>query len=82
MLREMPVDIGMDASAGVALESNLIEGGQPFKAGDQPEGGLSITDACIGWSETEALLHELADGVRKTIKHRRPPQLELRSKDS
>ena len=26
--------------------------------------GVSITDACIGWEETEALLREAAEAVR------------------
>ena len=43
---------------GLMLESNLEEGNQPFP---QPRGdlryGVSITDACLGWSDTERLLH-------------------------
>ena len=27
--------------------------------------GVSITDACIGWEDTEAVLEELAQAVRK-----------------
>ena len=46
---------------GLMLESNL----QPGKQNWLPDGtlayGVSITDACIGWEETETLLHELAD---------------------
>jgi len=44
---------------GVMLESNLHPGNQPLAGG--PEGlayGVSITDACIGWDTTEALLRE------------------------
>ena len=41
---------------GVMVESHLVEGRQ-----DKPETyGQSITDACIGWSDTEALLAQLA----------------------
>ncbi len=44
---------------GLMLESNLHEGKQGV--GDARSGlayGVSITDACIGWDETEALLRE------------------------
>jgi 3-deoxy-7-phosphoheptulonate synthase len=46
---------------GVMLESNLRPGRQNWIAGAMLEYGVSITDACIGWEETEALLYELAD---------------------
>jgi len=44
---------------GMMVESNLEEGNQ--KLGSTPTGlkyGVSITDACIGWEKTEALLEE------------------------
>lgn len=43
---------------GVMLESHLQEGNQPLC--DALRYGVSITDACIGWEETERLLHEAA----------------------
>ncbi len=52
---------GQRAIAGLALESHLRPGRQPASAGAVP--GLSITDACIGWSETEDLLAEAAEAV-------------------
>ncbi len=48
---------GNDAIIGLMLEGNLLPGQQ--KLGDDPatlQHGVSITDACIGWEETEALL--------------------------
>ena len=42
---------------GLMLESNLFEGNQSL--GDDPSQlrhGVSITDACIGWDETEKLI--------------------------
>ena len=49
-----------DAIMGVMVESHLVEGRQ-----DKPETyGQSITDACIGWDTTEALLALLADAQR------------------
>ena len=39
------------------LESNLNPGAQKLNGGrDSLEYGVSITDACIGWDETEELL--------------------------
>ncbi|HKN61676.1 MAG TPA: 3-deoxy-7-phosphoheptulonate synthase [Candidatus Acidoferrales bacterium] len=49
---------------GVMLESNLVAGAQKFAAGRPLVYGQSITDACIGWDETLALLRELAAAVR------------------
>ncbi|RMF20290.1 MAG: 3-deoxy-7-phosphoheptulonate synthase [Deltaproteobacteria bacterium] len=48
---------------GVMLESNLREGSQPWAPREQLAYGVSITDACIGWEETEALLYEMAELV-------------------
>jgi 3-deoxy-7-phosphoheptulonate synthase len=49
---------------GVMLESNLVPGAQQLVP-DQPlVYGQSITDGCIGWPETHALLGELAAAVR------------------
>jgi 3-deoxy-7-phosphoheptulonate synthase len=48
---------------GVMLESHLVEGRQDYT----PAGavyGQSITDACLGWSETVTVLEELAASVR------------------
>ncbi len=51
---------GNKAITGVMLESNLIEGRQ-----DKPvEYGVSITDACISWEDTELVLENLAKAVR------------------
>lgn len=50
---------GQPGMIGMMLESHLNPGAQ--KLGDDPaalEYGVSITDACIGWDETEALLLE------------------------
>ena len=45
-----------DEILGMMLESNLFPGKQPF--GGELRYGVSITDACIGWPETESLLLE------------------------
>ncbi|MGA9071440.1 MAG: 3-deoxy-7-phosphoheptulonate synthase [Terracidiphilus sp.] len=49
---------------GVMIESNLVAGAQPLVAGQPLVYGQSITDACIDWKETYALLKELAGAVR------------------
>ena len=43
---------------GVMLESNLLPGKQSWKPGQGLLRGVSITDACIGWDETERLLRD------------------------
>jgi len=48
---------------GVMLESNLHAGRQNWLPDAPLRYGVSITDACIGWDETEALLFEMAAGI-------------------
>ena len=44
---------------GLMLESNIHAGSQPVNADRSKMAyGISVTDACIGWDETEALLLE------------------------
>jgi 3-deoxy-7-phosphoheptulonate synthase len=56
---------GDERIVGVMLESHLNEGRQDLIPGEKLAYGVSITDACIGWSDTEAVLESLADGVRR-----------------
>src|SRR5690348_4753257 len=49
---------------GVMLESNLVAGAQSLSNKKQLVYGQSITDACMGWSETLPVLRELAEAVR------------------
>ena len=54
---------GEDHIMGVMVESHLVEGRQ-----DKPVTyGQSITDACIGWADTEGLLAELAEANRGRV---------------
>lgn len=48
---------------GVMVESHLVEGNQSLVNGKAEVYGQSITDACIGWSDTEKLLSQLNDAV-------------------
>ena len=49
---------------GVMIESHLIPGRQDLAPGKPLTYGQSITDACIGWSESVAVLDSLAAAVR------------------
>jgi 3-deoxy-7-phosphoheptulonate synthase len=49
---------------GVMLESHLVEGRQDLRADCPLRYGQSITDACLGWEDTRALLSELAAARR------------------
>ena len=54
---------GRHSIMGLMLESNLHPGKQTWKEGVALKHGVSITDACLGWDETERLLGELADSL-------------------
>ncbi|HEB78396.1 MAG TPA: 3-deoxy-7-phosphoheptulonate synthase, partial [Methylothermaceae bacterium] len=56
---------GDDRIIGVMVESNLKEGRQDIKPGHPLEYGKSITDACIGWEDTEHVLQKLAEAARQ-----------------
>jgi 3-deoxy-7-phosphoheptulonate synthase len=45
---------------GMMIESNLMSGRQDFVPGAELAYGQSITDGCIGWDETVAVLDSLA----------------------
>jgi 3-deoxy-7-phosphoheptulonate synthase len=49
---------------GVMIESNLVAGAQPLVPGQPLVYGQSITDGCVDWAETRAMLKELAAAVR------------------
>ncbi|OQD83733.1 hypothetical protein PENANT_c015G01520 [Penicillium antarcticum] len=57
---------GEDAIMGVMIESNINEGNQkvPAEGKSGLKYGVSITDACINWEDTEDVLEVLAQGVR------------------
>ncbi len=48
---------GNDRIVGMMLESNLHEGTQNLGGLDCMKFGVSITDACISWEQTAALIH-------------------------
>jgi len=67
------VDVGRDVAGqiaagdtriiGVMVESHLNAGKQKLEAGKPPLYGLSITDPCLGWADSEQLMRELAAAV-------------------
>ncbi|MGS0896113.1 3-deoxy-7-phosphoheptulonate synthase [Burkholderia stagnalis] len=58
---------GEQRIVGVMVESHLEAGRQDLKPGVPLEYGVSITDACLSWTQTEPVLDVLAEAVR----HRR-----------
>ncbi|KAI5206497.1 3-deoxy-7-phosphoheptulonate synthase [Aureobasidium subglaciale] len=58
---------GEDAIMSVMIESHINEGAQkmPKEGKSGLKYAVSITDACIGWEDTEKVLAELADAVQK-----------------
>ncbi|KAM3077586.1 3-deoxy-7-phosphoheptulonate synthase [Clarireedia jacksonii] len=58
---------GEEAIMGVMIESNINEGAQkvPKEGKAGLKYGVSITDACIGWEDTESVLEVLAKAVQQ-----------------
>ncbi len=56
---------GSRVITSVMIESNLVEGNQKLSSDlTSLTRGQSVTDACIGWSDTVEVLNELAQAVR------------------
>ncbi|MCR9985645.1 3-deoxy-7-phosphoheptulonate synthase AroG [Vibrio antiquarius] len=55
---------GEEAIFGVMIESHLVEGRQDLVDGKAATYGQSITDACIGWEDTETVLRQLSEAVK------------------
>ena len=56
---------GDDRLIGVMIESHLQEGNQKVTKGAELVYGQSITDACLGWEDSEILIRELAEAVQQ-----------------
>jgi len=54
---------------GIMLESNLVEGNQKINSRDKLKYGQSITDSCIGWEETENIILDLDDTLKKAYEN-------------
>ncbi len=61
---------GNRSIVGVMLESNLHEGNQPVPPPErlgELKYGVSVTDACIGWDETEQVLLQARERLREVL---------------
>jgi len=58
---------GEKAIVGTMLESNLLEGRQDIVQGTKPVPGISVTDSCVGWDETEELIRIVYDKLSSVI---------------
>jgi 3-deoxy-7-phosphoheptulonate synthase len=54
---------GATIISGIMIESFLEEGRQSIGSAGQLKYGVSLTDSCIGWSETEELIRHFAAAV-------------------
>ena len=73
------IDVGRDVASQIAggsryimgamIESHLSAGRQDVVPGRPLEYGKSITDACIGWEDSEVLLRMLAEAVQQRRVH-------------
>ena len=62
---------GNKSIVGLMLESHLREGRQAIPGDlNDLEYGVSVTDACINWADTQTSLRELADAVREALPQR------------
>ncbi|KAI8855130.1 3-deoxy-7-phosphoheptulonate synthase [Chytridium lagenaria] len=63
---------GDESLFGVMIESNLFEGNQkiPESGAKDLKYGVSITDACVGWEDTVAILSTLAQAQQKRRQRR------------
>jgi 3-deoxy-7-phosphoheptulonate synthase len=67
---DVAVDVGAQIAAGdpriigVMVESHINPGRQDIIPGKALAYGVSVTDACINWADTEVMLNGLAEAVR------------------
>jgi 3-deoxy-7-phosphoheptulonate synthase len=54
---------GRRSIMGLMLESHIEEGRQNWEPNKPLTYGMSITDPCLAWGDTEALLYEVADSL-------------------
>ena len=61
---------GNHSIIGLMLESNIAAGQQSIASIEEMAYGVSVTDACIGWEDTETLLREVAARVSGNLQRR------------
>jgi 3-deoxy-7-phosphoheptulonate synthase len=72
---ELQINVGTDVANqiaagdkrifGIMIESHLVAGRQDIVEGQELTYGQSVTDACLGWDDTEELIAKLAQAVQK-----------------
>jgi 3-deoxy-7-phosphoheptulonate synthase len=66
------IEKGNKSIIGVMLESNLCEGNQPIPDDlEEIRYGVSVTDACINWENTELALREMAQKLENVLPSRK-----------
>jgi 3-deoxy-7-phosphoheptulonate synthase len=58
------INNGEESIVGVMIESNLKHGNQKVKDIASIKPGVSITDECIGWEETEQLILNMHSSLK------------------
>lgn len=58
---------GCKSLFGVMIESHLVEGNQKVIEGQPLTYGQSITDACLGWEDTEKAIAQLNEAAAKRL---------------
>ncbi|WP_392565769.1 3-deoxy-7-phosphoheptulonate synthase [Utexia brackfieldae] len=65
------INTGNHSIIGLMIESNINEGNQSSElTKDKLAYGVSVTDACINWQETEKLLHDISAETAKVLMQR------------
>ncbi len=62
------ISSGEDRIFGVMIESNLEEGNQKIGPLEEIKYGQSITDACVGWNDTEMMINQLSTAIENKRK--------------
>ena len=62
------ISSGEDRIFGVMIESNLEEGNQKIGPLKEIKYGQSITDACVGWNDTEIMINQLSTAIENKRK--------------
>ena len=61
---------GNRSIVGIMVESNIAPGKQALRGAGELDYGVSITDACVGWEETAAMLRRVAATLRQPLLRR------------
>ena len=64
------ISVGNKSIRGVMLESNLNPGNQKVYSSQELQYGVSITDACISWKQTETLLRRMHQELTPHLENR------------